>query len=293
MREEPTRPILPSYQPVNMQTIDYTVPRSSSPHVNEMRSSLNRPRSNRSFLHYRNETRDLPEPEANSDYPTLSVIEISSEEDEEEARSLPIELTRRFDGNSARSSFNRCNANKENLMNRSRLENDNTCEQRRTPAETKPIIHAHRRRSSSEESISSTANHQHYHHTDDVLNLSNRMKRPHRYSPQVPNKYCRLNGECRHGRCSPETSEVHGAAERNEMANRRPHVDETDNVNSTSASTLQSNDDTDNNMERKFKIRIKREFKIEPTNDNEGADSEAAHDTKEHLKTLITNIKQE
>lgn len=311
MRDEPVRPILPNYQPVNMQSIDYTLPRSSSPNVTEMRSALNRPRSNRSFLHYRNDGRDLAEPEANLDYSTLPVIEISSEEDEDEARSLPIELTRRFDGNNVRSPFNRSHANKENVLNRSRFENAFTCGLRRTPAESKPIIHAHNRRSSSEESISSTANHQHYHHhMDDVLNLSNRMKRPHRHSPHVPNKHCRLNGECRHSRRSPETNELHNAVEPNETSNRRPNVDEIDNnVNSTSASTSQSIDNTDNNMERKFKIRIKREFKTEfkpeiktefktefkteLSNDNVGADSEIAPDTKEHLKTLITNIKQE
>lgn len=300
---------------------DYNTNLSAMPLGESMRRTLSRPRSNRSFLHYRGtgghsvNHHDVAEDENNSGYSSLPVIEISSD-DEDEPRVMPVELTMRPNSNnssSARSSFN--HSNKENILIRQRLATHQSPSSRRTPAEVKPNIHAQMRRTSSEDSISSSANPHHHHHHHghhhphhahqandaSALNLSNRMKRPHRYSPpqSQQNKHYRLEGEHRNSRQTPETTDSHSADNESPVQadkKQKPNVNEIDaTINSTSASISQpiNNDDDTNHVEQKFKIRIKREFKSETNNTSESADSESVVDTKEHLQPLIADIKQE
>lgn len=325
---EPTQRPLQQHYP---QSRIHIVPtfRDLNPHVSalplgeSMRRTLSRPRSNRSFLHYRggggtadNGGHEMADDENHSGYSSLPVIEISS--DEEEPRMMPVEMSIRPDSNnssSARSSFNH-HSNKENILSRQRFENAIQSPSRRTPAESKPNIHAQIRRTSSEDSISSSANqfhhqnhqphhrhHQHHNHhqqpDETALNLSNRMKRPHRYSPQShQNKHHRINNEYRNSRQTPETTESHSADDESPpiQARKKPNVNEIDTmVNPTNASISQPIANDDNNIEQKFKIRIKREFKTEPNSNSEIVDSETVVDTKEHLQPLIsdTDIKRE
>lgn len=305
---------------------DFNAPNMSAlPLGEQMRRTLSRPRSNRSFLHYRGTSnvvvgngggsnsngidgREMVDDENISGYSSLPVIEISSDEDE--PRLMPVELAPRPDSNnstSARSSFN--HSNKENMVSRQRFENAARSPSRRITAESKPNIHAQIRRTSSEDSIATPANqnyhahhqHLHHHHQPDealALNLSNRMKRPHRHSPPQSHqsKHCRINNEHRNSRQTAETTESHSGDDSPLIqARKKPNINEIDTtVNSTNASTTQAIDNDDNNIEQKFKIRIKREFKTETNNNNtESVDNETVVDTKEHLQPLIADIKQE
>lgn len=312
--------IVPTFRDLNPHA-------SALPLGESMRRTLSRPRSNRSFLHYRGSGsvggggggggHEMADDENNSGYSSLPVIEISS--DEEEPRMMPVEMSTRPNSNnssSARSSFNN-HSNKENILHLQRFENAIRSPSHRTSAESKPNIHAQMRRTSSEDSIPSSANHFHhqnhqpnhhhhhqhhnYHQQDETsaLNLSNRMKRPHRYSPPQshPNKHYRINNEYRNSRQTPETTESHSADDESPpiQARKKPNVNEIDTtVNSTSASISQPITNDDNNIEQKFKIRIKREFKTEANSNSEIVDSETVVDTKEHLQPLIiADIKRE
>lgn len=246
-----------------------------------------RPRSNRPSHHYR--PREMStDSESTSGYLGLHVIEISSDE-EELQRPLAPEFSRRPDSNGTRLSLSRNHANKENILAHSRPENASSSPSHCTaPVEVKPNIHPHIRSASTDDSISSMPSH---YQADETLalNLSNRMKRPHRYSPHVSSKHYRVCNEF-HDTNSQSADEM-------EQARRKPNVNVIDNnVIPTSSSTSQPTDHDDrNHIERKFKIRIKREFKTEAKCKSESVDSEFVADTKEHLQPLIAenNIKQE
>lgn len=280
---------------------------SSLPLGDTMRRSLSR-RSNRSFHQYRHDdSLGVVDSENHPRYFSNAVIEISSDEDE--TRPSVAEFLRHPE--SVRSPFSRSGANKENILMRSRHQNVTMSPSRRPSAETKPI--AHIRPSSSEDNISSSVNH--FQNDDSLaLNLSNRMKRPHRFSPQNSNKHCRFGHGFRRNRSQSQDTASSYSADESEQVRKKPNIKtEADNmavVNSTSASTSQLSDNDNNNnnngnsnnsehnVEQKFKIRIKREFKTESnctseSNENANQESEAVADTKEHLRPLIADIKQE
>lgn len=301
IRDERTpRSLLSHYQIGYLPVIRTQISFGTVPNVDDVRRNLVRTRPNRVFL-YRGVAHAGANAENHSGCSNLPVIEISS--DEEEARSLPVDFSRITENNSdtAHPSFNRSSRNKENILIHSRLGNVTSSPTRRTPVESKPNIQTHSRRTSSDGNISSTANHHHHHQhhnhqTDDGMNVNSRiMKRPHRHSPYGPIKQYRDNNECRHSRLTPENIESHTTDEQDELANRKPNVNEIDNnVNSTNANTSQAVITDENIIERKFKIRIKSEFKIEPSNNNsEHVDNEIVVDTKEPLQSLIADIKQE
>lgn len=307
-RSLPTYPprvhVLPSYREYNNPSI------SSLPLGESMRRTLARPRSNRSFHHYRHSAHE-PDTEDNPRHSSIAVIEISSD-DEEDARLTPVGFTRHRDSPRC-SSFIRNSANKENMLMRNRQRHVTLSPARRTPADVKPNIHAPIRPSSSEDNISSSANH---YHGDDTsaLNLSNRMKRPHRFSPQGSSKHCRIGSEFRRNRSHSQETTSSYSADELEQERQKPNVRELDaNINSMNASTSRTIDNgngngngngnsnnSDNNVEQKFKIRIKREFKKESNTNTESnqtnqgnQESGAAVDTKEHLRVLIADIKKE
>lgn len=340
---EPSQRPLHSYQTSRIHLVppfrEFNPSLSAMPLGESMRRTLSRPRSNRSFLHYRSGAggansagsaggggsagvagsagvREMTENENISGYSSLPVIEISSDEDE--PRSMPVELATRPDSNNSSTirpiAFN--HSNKENIITRSSVENAIRSPSRRTPAESKLNIHAQIRRTSFEDSNSTSANHHHHHnqvhhhhhnhhnhhhhqqhHQPDealALNLSNRMKRRHSPPQSQQSKYCRIDTEYQNSRQTPGTIDSHNGSGDESPAQKKPNINEIDTtINSTSANILQPIDNDENHIEQKFKIRIKREFKTEANSNSENVDSETVVDTKEHLQPLIADIKQE
>lgn len=304
MRENSPQPrFLPTYQPrlhIVPSYRDYNSSLSSLPPGESMRRLLERPRSNRSFHHYRHSTRET-DAENLTRYSSNAVIEISS--DDEDARSTPTRPAHhRESPRSLPNSVKMLLCQQIDILSQPQI----------TTAEVKPNIHAHMRTTSSENNISSTANH---HHGNDnntsALNLSNRIKRPHRFSPHSSSKYCRISNEFRQTRSHSQDTTSSLSGDEFEQVRKKPNIRALDeNINSTSASqSIENNENgngnsnnSDNNIEQKFKIRIKREFKTEsnPTTNTESNEtnqenqtSEANVDTKEHLRPLIADIKQE
>lgn len=228
--QPPTPP--PQPIPTQHQYCDFNNP---LPMGESMRRSLARPRSNhsRSFHHYRHGVQDA---EISTGYSSLPVelIEISSSEEEDNG-----ENARRIDTPSfsrRHSEHIRPTSNRNSLFVRS--------PSHRVPAESKqPNIHAaHIRPTSSEDNISSSGN---QYRADEplALSLSNRMKRPHRFSPHSPSKLYRRSHVCRRSD-SNNTSENASPYNSDEFENgrNRPRVCLNDsNINPTTvASTSQS-----------------------------------------------------
>lgn len=308
-----------------------------------MRQTLLRPiRSNRSsFHHYRHGVQDA---EISSGYSSLPVelIEISSDEEDNGDNARPGHHTPSFSRRHSEHNRTPCNRNGSNsaiVFVRS--------PSHQMPVEPKSNSHApHLRTTSSEENISSSRNH---YQTDDglALSLSNRMKRPLRFSPHSPSKLYRRshasrrsdsnfssentssysNDEFENGRTRPSvclnnvninaittastlqpinnsnndtTNDIQH--HHNHHHHDHYHYNNNTNNNNSSNNTHNNCNDTDSNNEQNeqkpFKIRIKREFKIESNDMNKSnieniVNESVVVDTKAHLRPLIANIKQE
>lgn len=259
--------------------------------------TLRRPRSsNRSFHHYRDVARNVGDSgEHANGYMSLPVIEISS--DEEDTRPMPADFFRPTNRNGSHSpSFSRCNPNSGVVLTpfvrRSVLSPSN-----RNLAEFRSNGLQHIKNAYSDENISSTANHEGT--STAALNLCNKMKRPHRHSLHSSSKHFRVNhpSEERDSRNTPETTNSNSSASNDaEQLQRKPNVNEI-NTSVNTTSSMPSNysiDNDDGNVERKFKIRIKNEFKCEPKSSGENSEpSNDVVDTKENLQPLIADIKKE
>lgn len=287
---------LPSYQSrsqLNQSFREFDSTVNSLPLGDTLRQNLTRPRSNRSFHHYRNGIIDMAGAEEYPRHVNLPVIEISS--DEEDTRPMPADFFRPSDRHSGHSSFGRHNGNKENILTRSRLDHAVSSPLRRISAELRPNGLQHIKNAYSDENIPSSANRS---HTDELaMNLSNRMKRPNRHSLHGSSKHYRLNNDA-DNRHTPENTNSN-SSNGSEPVRKRSNVSENDvNVNTTSAMPSEPIDDSngeDANVDRKFKIRIKREFKCEPKNngENESNKNDDAIDTKENLRPIIADVKKE
>lgn len=298
-----------------------------------MRRTLARPRSNhsRSFHHYRHGVQDT---EISSGYSSLPVIEISSEEEENNGDAMPCIRASPFLRRHSEHTRPLCNRNTSNNV----IRNIRSPAQR-LPIEPKSNQHtSHLRTTSSEDNLSSSGS-QHHANESFALSSNNRVKRPHRFSSHSPSKVFRRSHGCRRSdsnytpeNVSPYSNEASesgrnrprvclnesninvepGPSTSQSISNRNSNNDiyhrhhdhhhqqqhnDTHNGNNNHNNSDGSNNDQIEQKEQKFKIRIKREFKIEPNDkseNNENADSESVViDTKAHLQPLIANIKEE
>lgn len=275
---------------------------------------LSLPRSNRSFHHYRNGGRDMNGlDEDGVGYSSLPVIEISS--DEEDPRPMPADFFRPTDRNGMRNRENRLAhlRNKYAIIRPSRRNTNPTESQSTSPS---PLSHRvssasglrrvsfvsesngllHIKNAYSDENISSSANHRQMDSREPARSQAeNRLKRPRRHL---------LHGSSKHYRTTTPDSSNSNSSDESARVRKKPIIGEIDSSanNTTNAPTQQSvepNDSTvDNNAERKFKIRIKSEFKCEPksTEENESKinrNDDDVVDTKENLQPLIAGIKKE